>query len=156
MLTVLPPGGKQKTKKNSQAFFYFPSVCSHSLDIMCIMFFPLVAWLWHVVLHKERSVCTDTFVLRHKNTMSVLAEVTRQNMQSAPYSSESSLLNKKKKRRSSDLQHIILTGLSFPISKRVSNIDSLFWFWVCLCVWVSDAAGQWEKGVGSVTSCIYL
>lgn len=145
-----PPG-----KKVSQAFSHFLSLCSHFLDIMCIMFFSFVAWLWHVDLHNERSVCTDTFVLRHKNTMSDLVKGTRQNMQSAPYSTESSLLNKKQ--RSSDLQHIILTGLSVPITKRVSNIDPLFWFWVCLCVRVPDTAGAvGERGVGSMTSCIYL
>lgn len=35
--------------------------------------------------------------------------------------------------------------LSVPINKCVSNIDSLFWFRVCLYVRVSDAAGGWKR-----------
>lgn len=143
-----------RKKKNLPRFFHFQER-DLTLDITCITFISFVTWLWHVALHNERSDCPDTVVLRYKNTMSDLEKGTRQNMQTAPDSTESSPLNKKQ--LSSDLQHIILTGLSVPITKRVSNIDSLFWFWVCLCVEVSDGAGAVrERGVGSVTSCIYL
>lgn len=101
--------------------------------------------------------CIDTFILRHKNTMSDLwwREQDKTCSQLRIQVRVLCLRKKKQTKKKTDLQDVILTGLSVPISKRVTNIDSLFWFWVCLCVRVSDAAGAVGERCG-VCDIMYL
>lgn len=96
------------------------------------------------MLHNERSVSTDTFVLRHKNTMSDLAKGTRQNTQSAPDSSESSLLNLKKKKTCSTLSSQVCLFQSANVSVTlILGSDS-----GCVCASESPMLrGLWDKEV---------
>lgn len=102
------------------------------------------------MLHNERSVSTDTFVLRHKNTMSDLTKGTRQNTQSAPDSSESSLLNLKKQQQHSVLQ--TCSTLSSQVclfqSANVSVTLILGSDSGCVCALESPVLrGLWDKEV---------